>query len=53
MTRVKKKHEALWDELLKDDTAPQDILGAHGLLRPLTTRVIARAREAELTEPLG
>ena len=31
MTSVNAKHEALLDELLKDYTDPQDILGEHGL----------------------
>lgn len=43
MTSVKKKHEALLDELLKDYTDPKDILREHGLLKQLTKRVIARA----------
>ena len=29
MTSVNAKHEALLDELLKDSTGPQDILGQH------------------------
>src|SRR5437870_960766 len=36
MTSVNAKHEALLDELLKDYTDPQDILGEHGLLKHLT-----------------
>jgi putative transposase len=53
MTRHTAKHNALLDELLKDYTDPKDILGAHGLLRQLTKRVIERALEAELTTHLG
>jgi putative transposase len=53
MTRHTAKHDALLDELLKDYTDPKDILGAHGLLRQLTKRVIERALEAELTTHLG
>ena len=53
MTSVTKKHEALLDELLKDYTDPQDILGEHGLLKQLTKRVVERALEAELTAHLG
>src|SRR5215813_4974758 len=53
MTRNAAKHEALLDELLKDYTDPKDILGAHGLLRQLTKRVIERVLEAELTTHLG
>jgi len=53
MTRHTAKHDALLDELLKDYTDPKDILGAHGLLRQLTKRVIERVLEAELTTHLG
>jgi putative transposase len=35
MTSVNAKQEALLDELLKDCTSPQDILGEHGLLKQL------------------
>jgi pyruvate kinase len=49
MTSVNAKHEALLDELLKDYTNPQDILGEHGLLKQLTKRVVERVLEAELT----
>jgi putative transposase len=53
MTSVNAQHEALLDELLRDDTSPQDILGEHGLLKQLTKRVVERVLEAELTAPLG
>ena len=53
MTSVNTKHEALLDELLKDYTSPQDILGEHGLLKQLTKRVVERVLEAELTAHLG
>jgi putative transposase len=53
MTRHTATHDALLDELLKDYTAPKAILGAHGLLRQWTKRVVERALEAELTAPLG
>ena len=53
MTSVTKRQEALLDELLKDYTNPQDILGEHGLLKQLTKRVVERALEAELTAHLG
>src|SRR5918911_1639832 len=53
MTSVTKKQEALLDELLKDYTDPQDMLGEHGLLKHLTKRVVERALEAELTAHLG
>jgi putative transposase len=53
MTSVNAQHEALLDELLKDYTDPQDILGEHGLLKQLTKRVVERVLEAELTAHLG
>ena len=53
MTSVSTKQEALLDELLKDYTSPQDILGEHGLLKHLTKRLVERALEAELTAHLG
>ncbi len=53
MTRNTAKQAALLDELLKDYTDPKDILGEHGLLRQLTTRLVERALEAELTAHLG
>src|SRR2546425_5519465 len=53
MTSVNAKHEALLDELLKDYTDPQDILGEHGLLKQLTKRVVERVLAAELTAHLG
>src|SRR5215471_7842369 len=53
MTRNIAKHDALLDELLKDYTDPKDILGAHGLLKQLTKRVIERVLEAELITHLG
>jgi transposase-like protein len=53
MTSVDPKHEALLDELLKDYTNPQDILGEHGLLKHLSKRLMERALEAELTAHLG
>src|SRR5262245_12836987 len=53
MSRNTAKQDALLDELLKDYTDPKDILGEHGVLRQLTTRVVERALEAELTAHLG
>jgi hypothetical protein len=44
MTRNTAQHDVLLDELLKDYTDPEDILGEHGLLQQLTKRVIERAR---------
>jgi putative transposase len=53
MTSVNAKQETLLDELLKEYTNPQDILGEHGLLKQLTKRVVERALEAELTAHFG
>ena len=53
MTSVNAKQAALLDELLKDYTSPQAILGEHGLLKQLTKRVVARVLEAELSAHLG
>ena len=53
MTSVNAKPEALLDELLKDYPNPQDILGEYGLLKHLTTRLVERALDAELTAHLG
>src|SRR5918912_1786227 len=53
MTRNTAQQDALLDELLKDYTDPKAILGEHGLLRQLTTWLVARALEAELTAHLG
>jgi putative transposase len=53
MTRNTAQQDALLDELLKDYTDPKAILGEHGLLRQLTTRLVERALEAELTAHLG
>ncbi len=53
MTRHTAKQDALLDALLKDSTAPKDSLGEHGLLRQVTTRLVERALEAELTTHLG
>ena len=53
MTSVNAKQEALLDELLKDYTDPQAILGEHGLLKRLSKRVVERVLEAELTAHLG
>src|ERR671939_1847631 len=53
MASRKTQYDALLDELLKDYTTPQEILGAHGLLKQLTKRLVERALEAELTAHLG
>jgi putative transposase len=49
---VNTKQEALLDELLKDYTSPQDILGEHGLLKQLTKRVVERVLERTFRTPL-
>src|SRR4029450_10152232 len=53
MTSVNTKQEALLDELLKDYTSSQAILGEHGLLKQLTKRVVEWGLAAELTAHLG
>jgi transposase-like protein len=53
MTRNAAKHDALFEELLKDYTDPKDILGEHGLLRQLTKWLVERSLEAEMTAHLG
>jgi len=53
MASRKTQCDALLDELLQDYTTPQEILGAHGLLKQLTKRLVERVLEAELTAHLG
>jgi transposase-like protein len=53
MTSVNATQEALLDEWLKDSTSPPAILGEHGLLKPLTKRVVERVLEAALTTHVG
>ena len=43
----------LIDELLKDYTKPEDIIGDDGLLKQLTKAILERALESELTHQLG
>ena len=43
----------LIDDLLKDYKTPQEILGGEGLLGELTRRLVERASQGELTNPLG
>lgn len=43
----------LIDQLLKDYTQPDDVLGENGLLKQLTKAVLERALQAELTHHLG
>lgn len=42
----------LIDQLLKDYTQPDDVLGENGLLKQLTIAVLERAMQAELTHHL-
>lgn len=41
------------DELRQGYTTPQDLLGAEGLFKELKKRLLERALDAELSEPLG
>jgi putative transposase len=43
----------LIDQLLKDYQKPEDVLGENGLLKQLTSAVLERALQAEMTEHLG
>lgn len=43
----------LVDELLKDYKKPEDLIGATGLLKQLTTALLERALSAEMSEHLG
>ena len=41
------------DSLLADYKKPEDLIGEHGLLKPLTRKLVERALEAEMAEHLG
>lgn len=43
----------LIDALLKDYRKPEDLIGANGILKQLTQRIVERALQAEMTEHLG
>ncbi|MGB9428470.1 MAG: IS256 family transposase [Gammaproteobacteria bacterium] len=43
----------LIDTLLKDYRKPEDLIGADGILKQLTQRIVERALQAEMTEHLG
>jgi len=43
----------LIDELLKDYTKPEDVIGNDGILKQLTKAILERALESELTHELG
>jgi hypothetical protein len=49
MTRHTAQHDGPLEELLNEDTDPKEILGEHGLRRPLTTRVVLRSKGIEGT----
>ena len=50
MTKIPKE---LLDELLKNYSKPEDLTGPDGLLKQLTTALVERAMEAEMSEHLG
>jgi putative transposase len=45
--------DELLDNLMKDYKKPEDLIGANGLLKQLTKRLLELAMQAELTEHLG
>lgn len=45
--------DELLDNLMKDYKKPEDLIGANGLLKHLTKRLLERAMQVELTEHLG
>ena len=45
--------DELLDELIKGYKKPEDLIGAGGLLKELTKRLVERAMNAEMTEHLG
>jgi len=53
MTKPDMKTDALVDDLLPGGESPEELLGAHGLLKGLTKRLVGRALAAELTTHLG
>ncbi|HLE63804.1 MAG TPA: IS256 family transposase [Pyrinomonadaceae bacterium] len=52
MTNKNEEHDRLLDELLKGKS-PEQILGAQGLIKQITKRMVERALQAELTAHLG
>ena len=52
MASRKTQYDVLLDELLKDYTTPQEILGAHGLLKQLTKRLVERALDVRFISSL-
>ncbi|MFX8569935.1 IS256 family transposase, partial [Acinetobacter baumannii] len=52
----KDKHpitDALLDQLLANYQKPEDLIGADGLLKQLTKKLVERALDAEMTHHLG
>jgi putative transposase len=49
----KARVDELLDELLKEHRSPEEIVGEGGLLKQLTTRLIERALQGEMTDHLG
>lgn len=45
--------DVLLDQLNKDYKKPEDLIGENGLLKELTTRLLERAMQAEMTDHLG
>src|SRR6202142_1112482 len=45
--------DELLDQLLASYTKPDDLTGKDGILKQLTARLVERAMQAEMTEPLG
>ena len=50
MTEIRNE---ILDELLKDYTTPEDLIGENGLLKQLTKRLLERAMDAEMEDHLG
>lgn len=53
MTVTKALPTDLIDSLLSDYKKPEDLIGEHGLLKPLTKVLVERALEAEMAAHLG
>jgi putative transposase len=51
--REEKIRKELLDELLKDYSTPEDLLGKNGIMAELKQRLIERAMEAEMEDHLG
>ena len=52
----KDKHpitDALLDQLLANYQKPEDLIGADGILKQLTKKLVERALDAEMTHHLG